>query len=36
MRYRTAVEGKGKKGKVHPITGHEAQRGSRGIALLFL
>jgi hypothetical protein len=24
------------KGKVHPVAGHEAQRGSRGIALLFL
>ena len=27
--------GKGK-GKVHPTTGHTAQKGSRGIALLFL
>jgi hypothetical protein len=24
------------KGKVHPITGHEGPKGSRGIALLFL
>jgi len=27
MRYRTTVEGKGKKGKVHPITGHEGPEG---------
>jgi hypothetical protein len=28
-------QGKGK-GEVHPRTGHEAQRGSRSIAVLFL
>jgi hypothetical protein len=31
----TKVKGKGK-GKVHPRTGYEGRRGSRGVPLLFL
>jgi hypothetical protein len=32
----SVYEDRKKKDKVHPVTWHEAQRGCRGIVLLFL